>query len=71
VNTHSRVSSATAFFGALIVDQRLVGGSRGNKRGNGGIVECAWQAEADFVQPSDGIVGEERIGAADQRQMMA
>ena len=36
-----------------------------------GIVERARQAQAGFVEACDGIVGEERIGAAYQGQVLA
>ena len=44
--------------GALIVNQRLAGDSRGDQRGDGGVVERAWQPQAELVQPCDGIIGE-------------
>jgi hypothetical protein len=56
---------------AVVIDQGLAGRGRGDQRGDGGIVECAWEPQADFVQPSDGVVGEERISATDQLQVMA
>ena len=59
------------FFRAVIVDEGLASGGGGDERGDGGIVERTRQAEAGFVEPGDGIVGEEWIGPPDQRQEVA
>jgi hypothetical protein len=32
---------------AVIIYERLASGGCGDERGNGGIVECAWQAQAE------------------------
>ena len=56
--------------GAVVVDQGLAGSGGGDECGDGGVVERARQAQAGFVESSDGIFGNERIGAADQRQVM-
>src|SRR5579872_231962 len=48
-------------FGIVIVNQRVTSGGSGD----GGIIQGAWQAEADVMHSSDGIVGKERIGPAE------
>ena len=55
---------------AVVVHQGLTGGGGGNQRRRGGVVEHARQAQAGFVQAGDGIVGKERIGSTNQRQVM-
>ena len=59
------------FFGTVVVDQGFAGGSGSDECRDGGVVQCAWQTEASFVQPSDGIVGDQGIGSTNQGQMMA
>ena len=55
------------FLGAVIVDQGFAGGGGGDECGDDGVVERTWQTQASFVESSDGIVSNERIGASDQR----
>src|SRR6266545_4292684 len=57
-------------FGAGVVDQGLVVGGGGDERGGGGVVELAWQPAGHSVQPGDGVVGEQRVGAARQVQVV-
>ena len=45
--------------GAVVVDQGFAGGGGSDERGDGGVVQRAWQTQAGLVQPSDGIVGEQ------------
>jgi hypothetical protein len=56
--------------GAVIVDQGFTSGGSGNQRGDGGLVERTRQPQAGFVEARDGIVGNERIGPSDQRQVV-
>src|SRR6266568_175275 len=57
-------------FGAGVVDQGLAVGGRGDERGGGGVVELAWQPAGDAVQAGDGVVGEQRFGAAGKLQVV-
>jgi hypothetical protein len=44
------------FLRAIVVNERLAGGGRGDERRDGGVVERAWQPQTDFVQASDSVV---------------
>src|SRR5215207_4135107 len=57
-------------FGAGVVDQGLAVGGGGDERGGGGVVELAWQPTGDPVQAGDGVVGEQRVGAAGQGEVV-
>src|SRR6266536_1960761 len=57
-------------FGAGVVDQRLAVGGGGDERGGGGVVELAGQPTGDAVQSGDGVVGEQRLGAAGEVQVV-
>ena len=52
------------FLCTIVIDQRLAGSSGGNQSGDGRIVERSCQPQAEFVQPCDGIIGEERATSA-------
>jgi hypothetical protein len=58
------------FVGAGIVDEVFVVGGGGDGRGDGGVGEGAGQAVGDAVQPGDRVVGEQRLSASRQRQVM-
>src|SRR6266498_1773701 len=57
-------------FGAGVVDQLLVVGGGGDQRGGGGVVELSGEPAGDPVQAGDGVVGEQRLGAAGQVQVV-
>src|SRR5271165_2233944 len=59
------------FLGAGIVDEVLAGCRGGDERRGRGVVERAGQPVGDPVQPGDGVVGEQRLLAPGQRQVMA
>ncbi len=46
------------FLGTVIVDERFAGGSCGDERSRGGVVERSWQAQAGLVQAGDRVVCE-------------
>jgi hypothetical protein len=46
------------FLRTVVVDECLAGGGGRDQCGDGGVVQRARQAEAGFVQPSDGVIGE-------------
>jgi len=52
------------FLGAIIIDERLAGGGRGDERGRGGVVERPRQAQA-------GLVGLRRITEATVAELEA
>ena len=60
----SRVSSATAFLGAGIVDEVLAVGGGRDERGDSGVVERAREPVGHAVQPGGRVVGEQRLLAA-------
>ena len=57
--------------GPIVVDQRLACSGRRDERGYGGIVERGRQTETDLVQTGNGVVGNQRVAAPHERQMMA
>src|SRR6266704_3917435 len=57
-------------FGAGVVDQGLAVGGRGDERGGGGVVELSGEPAGDPVQAGDGVVGEQRLGAAGEVQVV-
>jgi hypothetical protein len=59
------------FLGAGIVDEVPAGRGGGDERGDGGVVQGPGQAVGDAVQPGDRVIGEKRLLAAGQGQVMA
>ena len=55
------------FLGAIVVDERFASRGCSDQCGDGGIVEWARWPKADLVEPSDGVISEQRIGQAHQR----
>src|SRR6516164_8730643 len=58
-------------FSAVIIDQRFAVGRGGDERGDGGVIERAWQTTAGFVEPGAGVVGDERVRSSSQHQVVA
>src|SRR5712664_4963588 len=58
------------FLGAGIVDQVLGRGGGGDERGGRGVVQGAGQAAGDPVQAGDGVVGEERVVAPGELEVV-
>src|SRR5215472_18128785 len=59
------------FLGAGVVDEVFARRGGGDERGGGGVVERAGQPGGDAVQPGDGVVGEQRLFAPGQGQVVA
>lgn len=57
--------------GAVVVDQALAISGCGNEGRSGGIVEEPGQTVGHPVQTGDRIIGEDRVGATDQGQVVA
>jgi hypothetical protein len=58
------------FLGAGVVDEVLARGGCGDERGDGGVVEGPGQPVGDPVQPGDRVIGEQRLVAVGQLQVM-
>src|SRR4051812_21288762 len=56
--------------GAVVIDQGFARGGGGDERRDGGVVQRTWQTQAAFMESSDGVIGKERIGAPDERQVV-
>jgi len=59
------------FLRAGVIDEVLAIGGGGDDRRGGGVVEGAGQPGGDAVQAGDGVVGEKRVAAAGECQVMA
>jgi hypothetical protein len=59
------------FFGAGVVDEALAVGGGGHEGGGGGVVERPGQPVGVAVKPGCGVIGDERVVAAGDRQVVA
>ncbi len=55
----------------MVVDEVLACRGGGDERGGGGVVQGAGQPAGDAVQPGDRVVGEQRLVAAGQFEVVA
>jgi len=59
-----------SLLGAVVVDQGLPGAGGGDERSDSGIVERPRQSQAGLVEARDRVISEQRVGPADQSQVV-
>ena len=67
---HSAVTSVTAARAAWSSTMRLLGGVGGDEGLDGEVVDRSGQAAGGLVDAGDGVVGEQRVGAAGELEVV-
>src|SRR6266545_7946196 len=57
--------------GAGLVDEGFAVGGGGHEGGDRGVVERSGEPVGDAVEAGDGVVGDERVGPADEGEVVA